>query len=91
MMALLPPEALNEVAQVFTFGAKKYGADNWRAGLSYRRLLSATMRHVNAYNSGEDIDSESGLSHTAHAVANLLMLCEYSLLDLGEDDRWTKK
>lgn len=90
MMALLPPEALNEVAKIFTYGCKKYGAHNWRAGLAHSRLISAAMRHLCAYNSGEDIDPESGLPHIAHAAANLLMLCEYNILDLGEDDRWKK-
>ena len=90
MLALIPPVALNEVGKVFTFGATKYGADNWRGGLSYRRLISAAMRHINAYNSGEDIDPESGISHLAHANANLLMLCEFTALGLGEDDRWIR-
>ena len=29
-MYLLPPKAITEVAKVLTFGASKYGPDNWR-------------------------------------------------------------
>lgn len=87
-MSLLPPAGLNEVAKVLTFGANKYGAHNWRSGIQYSRLLSATMRHLNSFNSGNDLDGESGISHLAHAACNLLMLIEYQTLKLGKDDRW---
>jgi len=91
MMNLLPPEGLSEVSKVLTFGATKYGAHNWRSGLQYSRLLSASMRHINAFNGGVDIDPESGISHLAHAACNLLMLIEFEALGLGEDDRWEKE
>jgi len=29
-LALIPPEALLEIAEVFGFGAEKYGVNNWR-------------------------------------------------------------
>ena len=92
MMNLLPPEGLNEVAKVLTFGATKYGPHNWRNGLDYSRLLSATQRHINQYNSARcsDQDNESGISHLAHAACNLLMLIEFETLGMGNDDRWKK-
>jgi hypothetical protein len=88
MMVLLPPTALTDVAKVLTFGANKYGAHNWREGIIHSRLLSATMRHVNSYINGEDLDPESGINHLAHASCNLMMLLEYINLGLGKDDRW---
>ena len=54
------------------------------------RLIAAALRHVNAYNGGEDCDPESGVSHIAHAACNLLMLIESKNLGLGTDDRWKK-
>lgn len=87
-LALLPTEALLEVARVFNFGAAKYGADNWRGGFESRRLTSAALRHILADNSGEDIDNESGRLHLAHAVATLLFLIEQRLLGTGTDDRF---
>ena len=89
-MDLLPPKALNEVARVFSFGAEKYGDHNWRGGLKYSRLIGATLRHVTAWIAGETEDPESGINHLAHAACNILMLLEYTALDLGEDDRWRK-
>lgn len=66
-MSLLDRHALEEIARVMGFGAKKYAAHNWRKGLEMSRLLDAALRHINAYNDGEDKDPESGLSHLAHA------------------------
>lgn len=71
---LIPADSLRHVADVFTFGAEKYGDRNWEKGISYERLVGAVMRHVEATREGEYTDPESGLPHFAHAVASLLML-----------------
>ena len=70
------------------YGKQKYGAQNWRKGLKFSRLTSATLRHLLSWNEGEDYDNESGLSHIAHAACNLLFLLEliHSKPDL--DDRY---
>lgn len=67
-LEMLDRKALDEVARVLDFGKSRYGADNWRAGLSYRRLVGATLRHVTAIMDGEDADAETGLKHAAHAM-----------------------
>lgn len=87
-MSLIPQSALYEVAEVFGFGAKKYGPHNWRGGLEWSRLSDALLRHVNAWIDGEELDPESGKSHLAHAACNLLMLLESQQKQLGEDDRY---
>lgn len=76
--ALLPPNALQRVADVLTYGAVKYpSADNWkRVDNAHDRYLNATMRHVEAYRRGETVDPESGHEHLAHAVCSLLFLLE---------------
>jgi len=86
-MSLLPPEVLIEVAKVFSFGAAKYSADNWRLGFKYRRLIAAGMRHRNAFNAGEDNDLESGINHLAHSIACDMILLAQVILELGIDDR----
>lgn len=63
---LLDPLALEGLAAVLTFGAKKYAAHNWRQGISTTRLLAALLRHTFAIMRGEDIDPESGLPHIDH-------------------------
>jgi hypothetical protein len=88
MMYLLSPYALEEMAKVLTYGAKKYSPYNWKenGGLQYSRVLSATLRHLNAYQKGERKDNETGLSHLAHAACGLMMLIEYEQTSQGIDD-----
>ncbi len=76
---LIPPFALEAAAQVFTFGADKYGDRNWEQGLDYSRLKGALDRHMNAIWKGIDLDDESGLPHVGHALCCLLMLGEEML------------
>ena len=68
----LDPYALEEVAKVLTFGATKYGAQNWRKGIEIGRLMAACLRHIFAFMRGENNDPETGLSHLAHAVCCLM-------------------
>lgn len=86
-MDLLDPYALEQLAMVLGFGAKKYAAHNWRKGISTSRLIAAALRHLFAYLGGQDKDPETGLSHVAHA-----MCCCMFLLGLNNqpkwDDRW---
>jgi hypothetical protein len=90
---LLPSVALEEVAKVLTYGAKKYthdgidGSDNWRLGTTWRRYIGASLRHIFAFLRGEDSDPETGCSHLAHAVCCLLFLLEFQLVGGGTDDR----
>lgn len=86
-MELLSRIALEQMAQVLTFGAKKYDAHNWRKGMDWSRLYGAAMRHLLASLDGEDLDPESGFPHLAHAAVNLMFLLEYSSKGLGTDDR----
>jgi hypothetical protein len=76
-MELIPFEALEEVAKVYTFGADKYDEFNWRKGLTYNRLLGATLRHISKFINGTDCDKESNLNHLAHAISNLLMIISF--------------
>lgn len=85
---LLPSEPLLMIACVLGFGAEKYAAHNWRAGFDQSRLIGAAMRHLLAYNDGEDTDPESGLSHIAHAGCCVLFLLEQIAKDTGNDDRY---
>ena len=48
-MALLSTMALEEVSRVLQHGVDKYAEDNWREGISYRRLISAALRHIMAF------------------------------------------
>lgn len=78
-LSLIPSSLLLEVGRVLTYGAEKYSAHNWRSGITQSRLMSAAMRHIIAYNEGEDLDEESGLHHLAHAICELSFAMEHTL------------
>jgi hypothetical protein len=46
------------------------------------------MRHLHAFNDGEDKDPESGLSHLAHASCCLMFLLEFEKTHQELDDRY---
>lgn len=84
---LMPSYALEHVGQVFTKGAEKYSADNWRSGMSWSKPLASMERHLAAYKQCKDFDEETGLLHMAHLVANGLFLVEYYKIFPQGDDR----
>jgi hypothetical protein len=85
---LLSREALEQTAMVMAFGKEKYAAHNWRSGFAWSRPLSAAMRHIMAFNDGEDKDPESGLSHLAHAACCIMFLLEFEKTHKHLDDRF---
>jgi hypothetical protein len=87
-MDLLSSMWLLGTAQVLTFGAKKYAAHNWRKGIEGSRLFAALQRHLMAWNDGEDMDPETGLSHLLHASCCLMFLYETMLTRPNLDDRY---
>lgn len=92
MYALLPVDALEEVTQVLTAGAKKYNEplseENWRkVDNPYFRYFSAAQRHMAADRKGEllDIDKvnkDGSISkgtdcyHLACAIASLMFMLQ---------------
>jgi len=85
---LLSSEALLQTAAVMKFGADKYSEHNWRSGFAWSRPLAAAMRHIMAFNDGEDKDPESGLSHLAHAMCCIMFLLEFEKTHKELDDRY---
>lgn len=85
---LMPFGPLEEVARVYGFGAEKYGERNYLKGYAYGLALAALLRHVSAWAQGEDIDTDSGLNHLAHAATHCLNLMLFQQHGLGTDDRW---
>ncbi len=90
-IALVSRVWLTGVAAVLGFGAKKYAAHNWRLGHARSRLISAALRHLLAYNEGEDTDPESGLSHLDHASCMLMFARETHDTHPELDDRYKGK
>ncbi len=84
---LIPGDSLEWLAKVYTFGASKYDDENWRKGMSWKRIFSAIMRHSWAWFRGEDLDPESGLPHLAHAAWGYFTLMHYMTTQKNYDDR----
>jgi hypothetical protein len=79
-LGLLPLEVLSPVAEVFSFGAAKYGEFDWYydgKNTEWIRTFSSIQRHLFAWHNGEDIDPDSGLPHLAHATSQLMILMSH--------------
>lgn len=88
---LVPQSAAILEAVVFGLGADKYGgAYNWRiTPVRATTYVSAAMRHLAQWLDGQNDDSESGVSHLAHARASLAILIDAQSADCLIDDRPT--
>ena len=74
------PRALLAVAEVGTFGAKKYTLNGWQDVENGKsRYRNAAGRHRLYVQIGDDIDPDSGLSHRAHEAWNVLAALELEL------------
>lgn len=84
---LIPLRAQEEMVKVLTFGAHKYGPDNWRRVKGWRwRYSRALVGHVFKYMGGEAFDQETGLHHLAHALCCAAFLLEFEILGTPDGD-----
>ena len=89
---LLEYRVLEDVVKVLTFGAQKYGVNNWvDVPNARRRYFAATMRHLAAWKQSEIMDPESGLPHLAHAICSLMFLASRKLKDGKESQESSER
>ena len=60
---------------------------NWTKGMAWSVCFSSAMSHLTKRAAGDLLDEESGESHAAHALCNLLFLKAYQDLFPEGDDR----
>jgi hypothetical protein len=84
---LIPLHTLEDEARVWEYGRAKYAAWNWAKGMPWSAPFACLMRHMAAWQRGEENDVESGLPHLAHAACNLRMLTLYAKTYPEGDDR----
>lgn len=89
-LTMVAPDFIEDMAYALESGEKKYGKDNWKQDLGYSRVLDAARRHIAALERGEELDSESGLSHAVHAACSLMYIHYYQHHG-GYDDRRFKQ
>lgn len=73
---LVPYEAILAMARGLNYGAEKYGAGNYKLGLSMLDLLMSIERHCRALMNGEWIDADSQLKHVDMLASSVAMLCQ---------------
>jgi len=86
-MDLIPGYPLMRLAEVYTIGAAKYADDNWRKGISYKRIFAAMLRHAWKWFMCETFDGVDGQHHLASVAWAALTLMEYEITHPEFDDR----
>lgn len=82
---LLPLIDLEEVVKLYTFGAEKYGDNNWQTlENGYQRYKAAMLRHLLEYEKGNTVDSESGCNHLAAVIWNAIAMYHVSRNDKND-------
>ena len=87
-VSVISMPVLGEVGLAMLEGARKYGRHNYReSGVRASVYYDATFRHLGGFWEGEDIDSDSGLSHVTKAIAGLMVLRDSMIRGNWIDDR----
>jgi hypothetical protein len=88
LLSCVPATALLVEGQVMNLGQSKYGPFNWRENsVSAEVYIDAALRHLMAWNAGEDNDPESGVSHLGHVRACMGILIDALVTGNLIDDR----
>ena len=74
--SLVPLDTIEGIADVLTYGAKKYEDHNWKK-MGWDRNFDALLRHLAKWLAGEECDDESGLHHLDHALCDLMFVRWY--------------
>ena len=84
----VPQTVIWEVGVGMMEGAMKYGRHNYRvAGVRASVYADAAKGHIDQWWEGEDVDTDSGLSHITKAICSLVVLRDAMIQDMLTDDR----
>lgn len=84
---LLPPDIVNELAEHYGKGARKYADRNTEKGYPWSKSYAACHRHLNAFWRGEDVDPEMGSLHLIAAAWHCFTMAWFLRHNKGTDDR----
>lgn len=82
---LVEPCIIDGIGGVGTFGAEKYGDDNYKDDLALNRIYAASMRHMMKYRRGKMLDDETGIFHLYHSAWGMMALGWYYENKTGTD------
>jgi hypothetical protein len=92
LLAAIPfqdfPRALKAIAEISTYGAKKYKRSSWKTvPNAQERYEDAEFRHYldMAIEGKRSRDRESGLMHMAHRAWNVLAVLELELMNIEQE------
>lgn len=86
-LALIPMIALIEAAKALKVGEHKYGRYNYEKGHLASELVAAALRHLLAWNEGEELDPKDGQPHLGSVIANISMLLRQKEIGTLIDNR----
>lgn len=86
MWHLLPLSLVKPVVEIFQYGLKKYKQEgSWKhLDNGYVRYRDAFFRHLEAHESGQTHDPESGFPHIQHCAWNALAMMYFALKEITE-------
>lgn len=88
----IDPNFILALGEVLTKSRVKYEHYNWQKPTKFSTPYESLMRHLLAFQSGEDIDKETGCSHLAHCATNIMFLMYHDRENKEyADDRGFKK
>jgi len=80
------PTAIAAHARVKELGAIKYERDNWKkGGKPDHEYLDACLRHISAFMEGETFADDTGCTHLAHAMWNIMALQDLNYKGVTHD------
>lgn len=92
MYSLVPVELEEAAARSFTEGQEKYPKNNHFKPMNWETPYNSLMRHMKAWASGEDLDSDCtegwDITHLERAASNLAMLLRNVKNNPEGDFRW---
>lgn len=89
-LSLIPQVLFIETARAFMVGEKKYGRYNYTKGHNASQLVAAALRHLTAWNDGEEHDPTDGQHHLGAVGACIAMILRQQELGTLKDNRFKK-
>lgn len=87
----IDPDFILGIGEVLTKSRAKYEHFNWQKPTNFSTPYESLMRHLMAFQKGEEIDQETGCHHLLHAATNIMFLHYHAINNSGIDDRGFKK
>lgn len=86
------PKFLMGIGEVLTKSRDKYDHYNWCKATKISTPYESAMRHLMEFQSGADLDAESGKHHLLHVATNIMFMY-YHMMENPDyaDDRFFKK